>query len=186
MHISSGPDRRRSGRARRADERWRSKPVQSQRRFASRVIRSHRPTSSVPPCRGISCGRACRRPTEGTLRCRGTSTVRMPLRDTDPNRTDSLDSDHRRSGLRTSETLGGEGTRSVERIRCAQNSSSMSPLYRSPPRMLSTPFEFQIVLTPKPVHHTDSTTLVLSLQKFPRTTVGRDYLTNFAVALVVL
>jgi hypothetical protein len=29
-------------------------------------------------------------------------------------------SDHRRSGLRTSETLGGEGTRSVERIRCAQ------------------------------------------------------------------
>ena len=52
--------------------------------------------------------------------------------------------------------------------------------------MLSTPFEFQIVLTPKPVHHTDSTTLVLSLQKFPRTTVGRDYLTNFAVALVVL
>ena len=128
-HISSGPDRRRSGRAHRADERWRSKPAQSQRRFASRVIRSHRPTSSVPPCHGIPCDRAFRRPTEGTLRCRGdsrgTSTVRTPSRDTDPNRTDSSDSDHRRSGLRTSETLGGEGTRSVERIRCAQNSSSI-------------------------------------------------------------
>ena len=37
--------------------------------------------------------------------------------------------------------------------------------------MLSTPFEFQIVLTPKPMHHTESTTLVLSLQKFPRTAV---------------
>ena len=37
--------------------------------------------------------------------------------------------------------------------------------------MLSTPFEFQIVLTPKPMHRTESTTLVLSLQKFPRTAV---------------
>jgi hypothetical protein len=34
--------------------------------------------------------------------------------------------------------------------------------------MLSTPFEFQIVLTPKPMHRTESTTLVLSLKKFPR------------------
>ena len=40
--------------------------------------------------------------------------------------------------------------------------------------MLSTPFEFQIVLTPKPMHHTESTTLVLSLQKFPRTAVIKD------------
>ena len=40
--------------------------------------------------------------------------------------------------------------------------------------MLSTPFEFQIVLTPKPMHHTESTTLVLSLQKFPRTAVNAD------------
>jgi len=39
--------------------------------------------------------------------------------------------------------------------------------------MLSTPFEFQIVFTPKPMHHTESTTLVLSLQKFPRTTVAQ-------------
>ncbi len=37
--------------------------------------------------------------------------------------------------------------------------------------MLSTPFEFQIVFTPKPMHRTESTTLVLSLQKFPRTAV---------------
>jgi hypothetical protein len=37
--------------------------------------------------------------------------------------------------------------------------------------MLSTPFEFQIVLTPKPMHRTESTTLALSLQKFPRTAV---------------
>ena len=37
--------------------------------------------------------------------------------------------------------------------------------------MLSTPFEFQIVLTPKPMHHTESTTLVLSPQTFPRTAV---------------
>jgi hypothetical protein len=40
--------------------------------------------------------------------------------------------------------------------------------------MLSTPFEFQIVLTPKPMHHTESTTLVLSLPKFPRTAVLFD------------
>jgi hypothetical protein len=39
--------------------------------------------------------------------------------------------------------------------------------------MLSTPFEFQIVFTPKPMHRTESTTLVLSLQKFPRTAVNR-------------
>ena len=39
--------------------------------------------------------------------------------------------------------------------------------------MLSTPFEFQIVFTPKPMHRTESTTLVLSLQKFPRTVVTR-------------
>jgi hypothetical protein len=37
--------------------------------------------------------------------------------------------------------------------------------------MLSTPYEFQIVLTPKPMYHTESTTLVLSPQKFPRTAV---------------
>ena len=37
--------------------------------------------------------------------------------------------------------------------------------------MLLTPFEFQIVLTPKPIHHTESTTLVLSPKKFPRTAV---------------
>jgi hypothetical protein len=42
--------------------------------------------------------------------------------------------------------------------------------------MLSTPFGFQIVFTPKPMHRTESTTLVLSLQKFPRTAVmpGND------------
>jgi hypothetical protein len=38
--------------------------------------------------------------------------------------------------------------------------------------MLSTPFEFQIVFTPKPMYHTESTTLVLSPQKFPRTAVN--------------
>jgi hypothetical protein len=43
---------------------------------------------------------------------------------------------------------------------------ALLPLRRSPPRMFSTPFEFQIVLTPKPMHHTESTTLVLSLHKF--------------------
>src|SRR5207253_5915493 len=48
---------------------------------------------------------------------------------------------------------------------------ALSPLRRSPPRMLSTPFEFQIVFTPKRMHRTESTTLVLSLQKFPRTAV---------------
>jgi hypothetical protein len=37
--------------------------------------------------------------------------------------------------------------------------------------MLSTPFEFQIVFTPKPTHRTESTTLALSLQKFSRTAV---------------
>jgi hypothetical protein len=37
--------------------------------------------------------------------------------------------------------------------------------------MLSTPFEFQIVFTPKRMHRTESTTLVLSPQKFPRTAV---------------
>jgi RNA polymerase sigma-70 factor (ECF subfamily) len=41
--------------------------------------------------------------------------------------------------------------------------------------MLSTPFEFQIVLTPKPMHRTESTTLALSLQKFPRTAVEIIY-----------
>jgi hypothetical protein len=40
--------------------------------------------------------------------------------------------------------------------------------------MLSTPFEFQIVLTPKPMHHTESTTLVLSLHKLPRTAVSSN------------
>jgi hypothetical protein len=40
--------------------------------------------------------------------------------------------------------------------------------------MLSTPFEFQIVLTPKRMHHTESATLMLSLQKFPRTPVILD------------
>jgi hypothetical protein len=40
--------------------------------------------------------------------------------------------------------------------------------------MLSTPFEFQIVLTPKPMHHTESTTFVLSPQKFLRTVVKRN------------
>src|SRR5260221_9073124 len=48
---------------------------------------------------------------------------------------------------------------------------ALSPLRRSLPRMLSTPFEFQIVLTPKRMHHTESATLMLSLQKFPRTPV---------------
>jgi len=38
--------------------------------------------------------------------------------------------------------------------------------------MLLTPFEFQIVLTPKPIHHTESTTLVLSPKKFPQTAVS--------------
>jgi hypothetical protein len=51
---------------------------------------------------------------------------------------------------------------------------ALSPLRRSPPRMLSTPFEFQIVLTPKPMHRTESTTLVLSLKTFPRTGVPTD------------
>jgi len=37
--------------------------------------------------------------------------------------------------------------------------------------MLSTPFEFQIVFAPKPLHRTESTTLVLLLQTFPRTAV---------------
>jgi transposase len=93
------------------------------------VIRQVRVKLACGSCDKIVEGKAPSRPTEGTLRCRGnsrgTSAVRMPSRDTDPNRTDSSDSDHRRSGLRTSETLGGEGTRSVERIRCAQNSSSI-------------------------------------------------------------
>jgi hypothetical protein len=42
--------------------------------------------------------------------------------------------------------------------------------------MLSTPFEFQIVFTPKRMHHTESTTLALSLQRFPRTAVIGDTL----------
>jgi len=45
--------------------------------------------------------------------------------------------------------------------------------------MLSTPFEFQIVFTPKPMHHTESTTLVLSLQKFPRTAVTYEQATDW-------
>src|SRR5437868_10862657 len=49
---------------------------------------------------------------------------------------------------------------------------ALSPLRRSPPRMLSTPFELQIVFTPKRMHRTESTTLVLSLRKFPRTAVS--------------
>ena len=52
--------------------------------------------------------------------------------------------------------------------------------------MLSTPFEFQIVFTPKPMHHTESTTLVLSLQKFPRTAVvpnkARKASVNYALS----
>jgi hypothetical protein len=53
--------------------------------------------------------------------------------------------------------------------------------------MLSTPFEFQIVLTPKPMHHTESTTLVLSLQKFPRTAVipAHPHQSNHAIVLIV-
>src|SRR5260370_5410394 len=50
---------------------------------------------------------------------------------------------------------------------------ALSLLRRSRPRMLSTPFEFQIVFTPKPMRRTESTTLALSLQKFPRTAVAR-------------
>ena len=41
--------------------------------------------------------------------------------------------------------------------------------------MLSTPFELQIVFTPKRMHRTESTTLVLSLQKFPRTAVIQEH-----------
>src|SRR5712692_9579271 len=52
-----------------------------------------------------------------------TLAVRTPSPDTDPNRTNFSDSDHPRSGLRTSGTLGEEGTRSVGRRRCAQHSS---------------------------------------------------------------
>jgi len=37
--------------------------------------------------------------------------------------------------------------------------------------MLLTLFAFQIVLTPKRKHHTESTVFVLYLQKFPRTAV---------------
>src|SRR5260370_41094372 len=38
---------------------------------------------------------------------------------------------------------------------------ALSPLRGSPPRMLSTLFAFQIVLTPERMHHTESTALVL-------------------------
>jgi hypothetical protein len=38
--------------------------------------------------------------------------------------------------------------------------------------MLLTLFAFQIVLTPKRMHHIEFTTLALSLQKFPRTVMG--------------
>ena len=50
--------------------------------------------------------------------------------------------------------------------------------------MLSTPFEFQIVLTPKRMHHTESTTLALSLQKFPRTAVNANIIAPFYVVRV--
>ena len=40
--------------------------------------------------------------------------------------------------------------------------------------MLLTPFVFQIVLAQERIHHTESTTLALSLQKFPRTVVGYE------------
>jgi hypothetical protein len=38
--------------------------------------------------------------------------------------------------------------------------------------MLITLFAFQIVLTPKRTHNTESTVFVLYLQKFPRTAVN--------------
>jgi len=51
--------------------------------------------------------------------------------------------------------------------------------------MLLTQFVFQIVLTQKRIHQTESTTLALSRQKFPRTAVivgEEDYATPVAMA----
>jgi hypothetical protein len=61
--------------------------------------------------------------------------------------------------------LGEYGTPSIH--------PALSPLRRSLPRMLLTLFAFQIVLTPKRMHHIEFTTLALSLQKFPRTVMMR-------------
>jgi len=65
---------------------------------------------------------------------------------------------------------------------------ALSPLRRSLPRMLLTLFALQIVLTPKRMHHTESTTLVLSLKKFPRTAVVSEvkFQGKLNFALVVL
>ena len=54
--------------------------------------------------------------------------------------------------------------------------------------MLLTLFALQIVLTPKRMHHTESTTLVLSLKKFPRTAVVSEvkFQGKLNFALVVL
>jgi hypothetical protein len=50
--------------------------------------------------------------------------------------------------------------------------------------MLLTLFAFHIVLTPKRMHHTESTALALSLQTFPRTAVKRDIVTPSTSSLI--
>jgi hypothetical protein len=52
--------------------------------------------------------------------------------------------------------------------------SALSPFRRNAPTMLLTLVVFQIVLTQKAIHQTESMTLALSLQKFPRTAVRSD------------
>src|SRR5437899_8474360 len=96
----------------------------------------------------------------------------MPSPDTDPNRTNFSDSDHRHIGLRTSGIVGGEGTRPTERRRCAQCSSRIVNVsYQAAKDAPKPHFSFQIVFTPNRMHHSESTSLARSLRKFPRTAV---------------
>lgn len=145
-------------------------------RFASRELRSHRPTSNVLSFRGIPCGRACRRWNRGRLLCRedsrARSTERMPSPDTDPNRTKFSDSDHHHIGLRSSGTVGGEGTRPAARRRYALCSSRIVTVpheaAKDAPKRY---FHFKSCLTSNRMHSTGSTRLARSLRKFLRTAV---------------
>src|SRR5207253_11118147 len=65
--------------------------------------------------------------------CKGrSSAVRTPSRDTDLSRTDSSDSDYRRSGLRTSETLVGKELDQLREYGAPRIHPALSRLRRSP------------------------------------------------------
>jgi hypothetical protein len=67
--------------------------------------------------------------------------------------------------------LVGKGLDQLREYGAPSVHSALSPFHRNAPTMLLTLLVFQIVLTKETIHHTESMTLALSLQKFPRTAV---------------